>query len=183
MKQSPEQPRKKDAPPARGTAGRVCKAAVTGDRGTSPGRRRAGSRYAAQGGLRAVPALLRSGPHPRIFPRVRGLGQPPAQPGCSAPGSTDSFSPKKTKVGLSTPQEVCFQLRDLTRPPEGLAGRRTGPELQLTPACHSPCRASRFPSPPRASHVLSLILFYSFCFLGLHPWHMEVFRLGVQSEL
>ena len=26
-------------------------------------------------------------------------------------------------------------------------------------------------------------LFFSFCFLGLHLWHMEVSRLGVESEL
>ena len=26
-------------------------------------------------------------------------------------------------------------------------------------------------------------LFYFFVFLGLHPWHMEVPRLGVYSEL
>ena len=26
-------------------------------------------------------------------------------------------------------------------------------------------------------------LFYSFRLLGLHPWHIEVPRLGVQSEL
>ena len=28
-----------------------------------------------------------------------------------------------------------------------------------------------------------LILFYFICFLGLHPWHMELPRLGVQLEL
>ena len=26
-------------------------------------------------------------------------------------------------------------------------------------------------------------VFFVFCFLGLHPWHMEVPRLGVESEL
>ena len=26
-------------------------------------------------------------------------------------------------------------------------------------------------------------LFFFFCFLGLHAWHMEVPRLGVESEL
>ena len=25
--------------------------------------------------------------------------------------------------------------------------------------------------------------FFFFCFLGLHPWHMEIPRLGVESEL
>ena len=30
---------------------------------------------------------------------------------------------------------------------------------------------------------LNSILFYFFGFFGLHPWHMEVPRLGVQSEL
>ena len=28
-----------------------------------------------------------------------------------------------------------------------------------------------------------LLLFFVFVFLGLHPWHMEVPRLGVDSEL
>ena len=30
---------------------------------------------------------------------------------------------------------------------------------------------------------LVVCLFVCFCFLGLHPWHMEVPRLGVESEL
>ena len=34
------------------------------------------------------------------------------------------------------------------------------------------------------SHVLFCFLFlFLFFFLGLHPWHMEVPRLGVKSEL
>ena len=37
-------------------------------------------------------------------------------------------------------------------------------------------------------HLLELkiefsFFFYFFCFLGLYPWHMEVPRLGVESEL
>ena len=32
------------------------------------------------------------------------------------------------------------------------------------------------------SRILHLIFFFVF-FLGLHPWHMEVPRLGVESEL
>ena len=34
-------------------------------------------------------------------------------------------------------------------------------------------------------HLISffLFLFFLFGFLGLHPWHIEVTRLGVQSEL
>ena len=28
-----------------------------------------------------------------------------------------------------------------------------------------------------------IILFYYFCFLGLHPWHIKIPRLGVKSEL
>ena len=28
-----------------------------------------------------------------------------------------------------------------------------------------------------------ILFIYLFCFLGLHLWHMEVSRLGVQSEL
>ena len=28
-----------------------------------------------------------------------------------------------------------------------------------------------------------IFIFLSFVFLGLHPWHMEVPRLGVESEL
>ena len=31
--------------------------------------------------------------------------------------------------------------------------------------------------------VFILLLFYFICFLGLHPWYMEVPRLGVKSEL
>ena len=34
--------------------------------------------------------------------------------------------------------------------------------------------------------VFSFIMIFFclvFCFLGLHPWHLEVPRLGVQSEL
>ena len=33
------------------------------------------------------------------------------------------------------------------------------------------------------SFFLSFFFFFFFVFLGLHPWHMEVSRLGVQSEL
>ena len=31
--------------------------------------------------------------------------------------------------------------------------------------------------------TLFLIFLFDFAFLGLHPWHMEVPRLGVESEL
>ena len=34
---------------------------------------------------------------------------------------------------------------------------------------------------PTLPCILSLSLF--FCFLGLHPWHMEVPRLGVELEM
>ena len=30
---------------------------------------------------------------------------------------------------------------------------------------------------------VTLFLFVCFCFSGLHPWHMEVLRLGTESEL
>ena len=36
---------------------------------------------------------------------------------------------------------------------------------------------------PRASIYLFIYLFLFFCFLGPHSWHMEVPRLGVESEL
>ena len=37
---------------------------------------------------------------------------------------------------------------------------------------------------PRSNIVFCFILFYFiFCFLGLHPRHMEAPRLGVESEL
>ena len=31
--------------------------------------------------------------------------------------------------------------------------------------------------------VFFVFLFFLFPFLGLHPWHMEVFRLGIELEL
>ena len=33
------------------------------------------------------------------------------------------------------------------------------------------------------SLAVSFFFFFFFCFLGLYPWHMEVPRLGVKSEL
>ena len=30
---------------------------------------------------------------------------------------------------------------------------------------------------------LNVVLGFFFCLLGLHPWHMEAPRLGVESEL
>lgn len=33
------------------------------------------------------------------------------------------------------------------------------------------------------TYYISLFLFIYFCFLGQHTWHMEVPRLGVESEL
>ena len=32
-------------------------------------------------------------------------------------------------------------------------------------------------------HEYFFLSFFFFCFLGPHSWHMEVLRLGVQSEL
>ena len=40
--------------------------------------------------------------------------------------------------------------------------------------------------PGKATLFLCSFLFFffsCFCFLGLHPWHMEIPRLGVESEL
>ena len=31
--------------------------------------------------------------------------------------------------------------------------------------------------------IIRALLFFFFVFLGLHPWHMEVLRLGVKLEL
>ena len=31
--------------------------------------------------------------------------------------------------------------------------------------------------------LFCFVVFWSFVFLGLHQWHMEVLRLGVESEL
>ena len=36
---------------------------------------------------------------------------------------------------------------------------------------------------PAACFRFSLLFFFCFVFLGLHPWHVEVPRLGVKSEL
>ena len=36
---------------------------------------------------------------------------------------------------------------------------------------------------PVALGLEGLILFFFFFFLGMHPWHMEVHRLGVRLEL
>ena len=52
----------------------------------------------------------------------------------------------------------------------------------------SHCRKSRHNSTvlPAALSLVplpSLLLFFFFVFTGLHPWHMEVPRLGVKSEL
>ena len=41
-----------------------------------------------------------------------------------------------------------------------------------------------YPAAPREnSQKLHFFLFCFFCFLGLHPWHMKVPRLGMESEL
>ena len=32
-------------------------------------------------------------------------------------------------------------------------------------------------------YIFIFYIYIYFCFLGLHPWHTEVPRLGVQSEL
>ena len=37
--------------------------------------------------------------------------------------------------------------------------------------------------PPHLLKWFFKFLGFFFCFLGLHPWHMEVPRLGVESEL
>ena len=78
------------------------------------------------------------------------------------------------------------------------------PQLQhcriLDPLCHS--GNSQFPFRAKFPRVLSLLdvtsscpsyslshciknasFFFFFCFLGPHPWHMEVPRLGVELEL
>ena len=61
--------------------------------------------------------------------------------------------------------------------------------LQLP--CGSQLRLRLFPWPrnlhmphaAREKEGFVLFLFLFFCFLGLHPWHMELPRLGVESEL
>ena len=44
-------------------------------------------------------------------------------------------------------------------------------------------RALPLPLHPNGQPTLSWFSFHSFCFLGLHLWHMEVPRSGVKSEL
>ena len=47
------------------------------------------------------------------------------------------------------------------------------------PGGGSPVTCSSHPLVP----FFSFSFLFFFCFLGLHPWHMEVLRLGVESEL
>ena len=44
-------------------------------------------------------------------------------------------------------------------------------------------QATKFSKAKFVFMVFSFFLVFFFCFLGLHPWHMEVSRLGVESEL
>ena len=50
------------------------------------------------------------------------------------------------------------------------------------PVCHGPRPSRIFPVTEGKDQPPFLFCFV-FCFLGLHLWHMEVPRLGVQSEL
>ena len=72
---------------------------------------------------------------------------------------------------------MCFRDLDAERLPDsgqqGLLGSRL--------------RATSKPQPAVLGHILRHLLVYVFIYyfvlLGLHPWHMEAPRLGVESEL
>ena len=61
--------------------------------------------------------------------------------------------------------------------PRGGWGRKRG--VHLSPGSQSSGKPSGF---RQAAWSVPIFFFFS-CFLGLHSWHMEVSRLGVQSEL
>ena len=84
----------------------------------------------------------------------------------SAPWSTDLGSPQPLVfTHLPSPPGAALQPATLQAPPNCLSG-----SLCL-PCCLSLC-------------ICHLVFYFVlFCFLGPHPWHMEVPRLGVQLEL
>ena len=63
---------------------------------------------------------------------------------------------------------------------EALLRLQTGANMGLTVSCF---QALPFFTYFVCFYFILFFIFLSFGFLGLHPWHMEVPRLGVQSEL
>ena len=64
----------------------------------------------------------------------------------------------------------------------------------IKPHISEPCLSLSFPSPPTSGSAIwahwknltflfSFLFLFCFFFLGPHPWHMEVPRLGVEGEL
>ena len=58
----------------------------------------------------------------------------------------------------------------------------TGPAWGPHPQCYSRCSLFH-PTPPQESTNELTFFCVCVCILGLHLWHMEVPRLGVESEL
>ena len=98
-----------------------------------------------------------------------------SQPGL--PLQADDASPQWEKQNRSKVASLSL----ITHHPEALSVETE--KMFYAPLACLLLPSSSTPRPIRGVTVPLLLLYIYFCFLGPHPWHMEVPRLEVQSEL